>query len=120
MKKLLILLFLFSLTGCRAQYQQFDDDVEYQEPTFTTVTGKISMNENGTASLVQNNEYQRVFHFDSRKDMVEGWEYVVRLRLGHPEDLKQRDLLSATLVGYAISPKQARVNAVKVSKRGGS
>jgi hypothetical protein len=116
MKKLFLLLVLFSLQSCIAQ-QPFED-AEYQAPVFLTVTGVLSMNSDGTASIVQNNEYQRVFHFDGKKDMVEGWKYTVGLRIENPGDLKNRNLIRATLVDYGISVGQARINAVRISQMG--
>lgn len=118
MKKLILLLFLaLSMASCSAQEPIFEK-AEYQPPLFTTVTGVLALSADGTASVVKNNEYQRVFHFDSKVDMVDGWEYVVRLKIEHPEDLEGKKLVTATLVKYGISPKQARINAVEISKAG--
>ena len=113
MKKIFPILLSFLLfNSCVAQ--QFED-AEFQEPIYLTVTGVLSMSSEGTASVVQNNEYQRVFHFDAKKDMVEGWEYILRLRVVEGQ-LKERDLIRAALVAYGISPKQAKHNAVEFCK----
>ena len=116
MKKLFLLAFILCLTSCSAQ-QTFENST-YQEPIFITVTGVMARNDDGTASVVKNNEYQRVFLFDSKDDMVEGWQYVVRLHIEHPEFLKGRKVVPATLVGYGISPRQARENAAQIGQMG--
>lgn len=111
MKKLFLLLIVFSFQSCYSQQPRFNA-VEARKPHYATLQATCTQKTETTVTLVTDN--MRIFQIDAKDDFVLGWEYVVRLQL--QKDQAGKKVNNATLLGYTISPQQAAQNAAKISK----
>lgn len=106
MKKLFLMLAILLMTSCSAQNL---DGGTYLPPVDVTATMTLTQVDENTATFVTK-AYGRIFEVDAKADMVQGYEYVVRLVF--PRNTEPvNGVLQAKLIGYTISPGQAAKNS---------